>query len=204
MRRSKLWMLLISLGIFFLSVFGVTMAVYNHSMQLDNKFDAADAKVYINEKFDAYDQWIPGEEKEKRVWFGNDGDVDTVLRVKFSPELKLNDGTPVTDQAVLDSFKLNFSSGFSDDWTEGDDGWYYYNRVLKSSEKTDCTLESVTVSNLIGNDGRGSNTDYSSAVFTVNVESEMIQALQAEDIAAEKGWTMIPEVSEGSVSWMAI
>lgn len=201
MRRSKFWMLPVFLGILSLSIFGVTMAVYDHWMKIDNEFDTADAKVYIDEKFDPDDKWVPGEEKEKKVWFGNDGDVDTVLRVKFSPELKLKDGTPVTDQEVLDSFSLNFSSGFSGDWTAGDDGWYYYNKVLRSAEKTDCTLESVKVSDLIGSDVRGSNTDYSAAVFTVNVESEMIQALQAADIAEEKGWAMTPTVSDGSVSW---
>ena len=194
-------MLPVFLGILSLLIFGAAMAVYNHSLKLDNEFNTADARVYIDERFDPNDKWVPGEEKEKQVWFGNDGDVDAVLRVKFSPELKLKDGEPVTDRVVLDSFKLNFSSGFSGDWTVGNDGWYYYNKVLRSSERTDCTLESVTVSNLIGNDGHNVRIDYSSAVFTVNVDGEMIQALQAENIAAEKGWGMSPVISGESVGW---
>lgn len=167
-------------------------AYYFHSQSMDNEFDVSKPKVYMNEKFDPTDKWVPGEEKEKEVKFGNEGSMDCYLRAKFTPKLTLADGTEVTDSDVLSGFVLNFASDFSNKWTLGSDGWYYYKELLPQGAKTPLTLESVTISSDIGNDVHGIKTDYSGSTFSVDIDAEFIQSENAKDAASENGWVIDP------------
>ena len=182
---------------------GVSLAYYYASSDIDNPFETTEAKVYMDENFDPSDQWVPGEEKQKEVQLGNEGEMDTVLRIRFSPELKLSDGTKVTDEDVLSGFVLNFAEGFGQNWVKGNDGWYYFKKVLKAGETTDTTLKSVTMSDAVGSDVRGAQKDYIGSVFEVNVESQMVQASAAKEAAASQNWGMIPEVSGSAVQWVS-
>lgn len=167
-------------------------AYYFQTHSMDNKLDTAKPKVYMNEKFDPTDKWVPGEEKEKEVKFGNEGSMDCYLRAQFTPKLTLKDGTEITDADIPDGFVLNFASGFSNEWTSGSDGWYYYKELLPQGAKTPLTLESVTISSDIGNDVHGIEIDYSGATFSVDIDSEFIQSENASDAAAENRWAIDP------------
>ncbi len=182
---------------------GVSLAYYYASSDIPNRFETAEAKVYMSEKFDPSDKWVPGEEKQKEASFGNSGDTDAVIRIRFDKTLRLSDGTEVSDQDILESFTLNFDDGFSSSWVRGSDGWYYGRNVLKQGEMTDVTLRSVTVSSLLSNDVHGVKTDYSSAVFSVDVKGELIQASLAKEAAEAQGWGMIPQISGSTVGWSA-
>lgn len=176
-----------------LSVLAAVFAFYFKSQTFDNEFTVAEPKVYLGEKFDPTDKWVPGEEKQKEVSFGNTGSMDCYLRAKFTPALTLADGTEVTD--IPDDFELNFASdfaGIAGKWTDGGDGWYYYKTVLGAGEKTPVTLESVSISDKIGNDVHGMQTDYSGSTFSVKIDSEFIQASQAGDSSLSSGWAVKP------------
>lgn len=200
-KNRKLLLLILAAAVAVLAT-GVSLAYYQASMDTDNPFETTEAKVYMDETFDASDGWVPGEEKQKEVRLGNDGTMDTVLRIRFSPELELADGTKVTDQDVLSGFALNFTDSFSENWVKGTDGWYYFKKVLGAGEQTDPTLKSVTMSDAVGNDVHGKRTDYTGAVLKVNVESQMVQASAAGSAAQVQNWGMIPEVSGSTVQWV--
>ena len=196
MKRNK--KVLLITGMLTLLVIGSTFAYFQKSESIDNKFKSAEAKVYLNEKFDPNDEWVPGEEKQKEVRFGNEGKIAAVLRVKFTPVLKLEDGTE--DSEAAKGFQLNFTDGFSQNWTEKD-GWYYYNKVLSPEGLTDITLKSVTISDAIGNDEHGILTDYSGASYDVKIEGELLQASLATEAADYMKWGMIPMVTGTTVTW---
>lgn len=198
MRIKKNKKLLLLLGMLVLLVFGSTLAYFQKSENIDNKFQSAEAKIYINEKFDPNDRWVPGEEKQKEVQFGNEGKIDTVLRVKFTPVLKLEDGTE--DEIAAKDFALNFASDFNTSW-EKHGGWYYYKKVLKSSQMTDITLKSVTISDKIGNDEHGISTDYTGAFYDVKIEGELLQASLATEAAKYMKWDVTPQISDQQVNW---
>ena len=122
MKKKKSKKILLIFGLLSLLVIGGTMAYFQKSESIDNKFKSAEAKVYLNEKFDPNDEWVPGEEKQKEVRFGNEGKIAAVLRVKLTPVLKLKDGTE--DSEAAKGFQLNFVDDFTQNWTEKD-GWYY-------------------------------------------------------------------------------
>lgn len=196
MKKKKKYLLLC--GMLALLIFGVTQAYFRKSVSVDNEFQSAEAKIYLNEKFAPNDEWVPGEEKQKEVRFGNEGEIDAVLRVRFTPSLTLKDGTVDTEAAK--DFQLNFATDFQQHWTLKD-GWYYYNKVLKSDDLTDITLKSVTISDQIGNDEHGILTDYSEASYDVKIEGELLQASLAAEAAAYMQWGLTPTVTGETVIW---
>lgn len=196
MKRNK--KVLLIMGMLTLLVIGSTFAYFQKTESIDNKFKSAEAKVNITEKFNPKDQWVPGEEKQKEVRFGNEGKIAAVLRAKFTPVLKLEDGTE--DSEAAKGFQLNFTDDFFQNWTEKD-GWYYYNKVLSPEELTDITLKSVTISDAIGNDEHGIVTDYSGASYDVKIEGELLQASLATEAANYMKWGMIPTVTGTTVTW---
>lgn len=196
MKRNK--KVLLIMGMLTLLVIGSTFAYFQKTESIDNKFKSAEAKVNITEKFNPKDQWVPGEEKQKEVRFGNEGKIAAVLRAKFTPVLKLEDGTE--DSEAAKGFQLNFTDDFFRNWTEKD-GWYYYNKVLSPEELTDITLKSVTISDAIGNDEHGILTDYSGASYDVKIEGELLQASLATEAADYMKWGMIPMVTGTTVTW---
>lgn len=200
--EKKLVLLLLVICLILQVVVGVNAYYYN-STHLDNPFELTKPEVYLSEKFDETDKWVPGEEKQKEVSFGNSGTMDALLRVKFTPTLKTKDGKSMP----IDGCTLNFAAGFdgsTGQWVESHEGtetWYYYKSVLKAGEKTPTTLKSVTISDLFSNDVHGIKTDYSGATFTVEVDAQFIQASHADAGAVDNNWGKTPTVSGSSVSW---
>lgn len=195
MKSKKIWMIL---GMLTLLILGSTFAYFQKSESIDNRFKSAEAKIYLNEKFNPNDRWVPGEEKQKEVRFGNDGKIDSLLRVRFTPILKTKDGKE--DEEAAKDFKLNFADDFSQNFTKKGE-WYYYNKVLSPDQMTDITLKSVTISDEIGNDEHGIAKDYSQALYDVKIEGELIQASLASEAASSMGWGLTPTVTNKQVSW---
>lgn len=166
-----------------------TYAYFHMISSINNKFQVSEAKVYINEKFNPNDNWLPGEEKQKEVRFGNDGKIAAVLRVKFTT-------------TAPSEVRLNFADGFSNEWEKHGD-WYYYRQVLNPSQLTNITLKSVTISDDIGNDEHKISTDYSGVIFDVKVDSELLQASLSKEIAEQHHWDVIPTVTGTQVQWKA-
>lgn len=199
MKKQQNKKVMLILGMLTLLVVGIIFAFFQKSESIDNKFQTAEAKINLTEKFDPNDRWVPGEEKQKEVRFGNEGTVASVLRVKFTPVLKLENGTEDTE--ATKEFKLNFAENFQENWTDGGDGWYYYNKILAPDQMTDITLKSVTISDQIGNDEHGIETDYSGASYDVKIEGELLQASLASEAAEYMKWGLIPSVTKDVVTW---
>lgn len=190
--------ILMILGLLALLILGMTLAYFQKSESIDNKFQSAEAKIYLNEKFDPNDRWVPGEEKQKEVRFGNDGKIDAVLRVRFIPVLKLKNGTE--DEVAAKEFKLNFADDFNANWEKHGE-WYYYKKVFASKQLTEITLKSVTISDSIGNDEHGIAADYSDATYDVKIEGELLQASFASEAAEYMKWELVPQINGQEVNW---
>lgn len=195
--KNKRRMILI-LGVLIPLVIGSTLAYFSKTVEMDNQFQSSEAKVYLNEKFDPKDRWVPGEEKQKEVRFGNDGQISAVLRVRFTSVLTRSDGSE--DAEAAKNFKLNFSENFKKNWVQSGE-WYYYNKVLSAGDLTNITLQSVTISDQIGNDEHGIQPDYSNASYDVKIDGELLQASLASEAAVQLNWGEIPTVTGDSVTW---
>ena len=86
---------------------------------------------------------------------------------------------------------------------QGDETYYYYEKVLKAGESTQHVLESVKFSTDLSNDGH-LNSDYSNTQINLTITGETVLA-DAEAVAEQ--WTETPQVqavideTSGSVTW---
>lgn len=200
--KKKSNKILLFAALCFVLVITCVYAYFSSTLPVTNLFSTGKANIYLDETFDVDDKWVPGEEKQKEVTFGNNGDVDVVIRAKFKPEITLKDGTKVADINILNGFTLNYASSFASEWEKHDDGWYYYKKVLKPNEKTSQTLVSVTISKNISNDIHGNEADYSGAGMDVDIECEAIQTNVSKDSSDLQGWNVYPVISGMEVSWI--
>ena len=187
-----------------------TFAYYQSEVQIKNPFRTGEPRIHLSEKFNEADNWVPGEEKEKKVWFENKGTMDLLLRFKI--EVTLRDAEDkVVKIAVSKEDKnvyvtangnefctLNWFDENMKNWSYKQDGFYYYNQIFKANAKTLPVLKSVTFSKGLSNDVHGIRTDYSQYKLQVKVTGETIQVNQE---AASTLWQRSYTLSNNQITW---
>ena len=118
---------------------------------------------------------MPGMTVTKIAEIKNTGASDAWVRVKVEKNIKLQgEGTPDT---ALVELNLNLT-----DWTLGEDGYLYYNKVLKPGEVTEPLFTAVTFNVTMGN-------EYQNATATVDVVAQAVQTANNGDTVMDaKGW----------------
>ena len=118
---------------------------------------------------------MPGMTVTKIAEIKNTGASDAWIRVLVTKKIQLaGDGTPNT---ALVELNLNLT-----DWTQGTDGYLYYNKALTPGEVTAPLFTTVTFNATMGN-------EYQNAVATVTVLAQAVQtANNGETVMAAKGW----------------
>lgn len=118
---------------------------------------------------------MPGMTVTKIAEIKNTGASDAWVRVKVEKNIKLQgEGTPDT---ALVELNLNLT-----DWTQGKDGYLYYNKVLKPGEVTEPLFTAVTFNVTMGN-------EYQNATATVDVAAHAVQTANNGDTVMDaKGW----------------
>ena len=88
---------------------------------------------------------MPGDVVDKIVSVTNDGDNPIWVRIKLDRSIILAGEAADVDFNVL-GLDLN-----DEDWTEGTDGWFYYNEILVPGETTENLFTQVTFPTSLGN-----------------------------------------------------
>lgn len=111
---------------------------------------------------------LPNMEITKKVYVENTGDVDMYVRIALDKKIE-----SLSDPAA----KLNFKHITLDinetDWTE-QDGYYYYNRVLKPGEATEPLFTTVSFGASLGN-------EYMNARVQIDVDAQAVQSKNNTD-----------------------
>ena len=94
---------------------------------------------------EGFDLVMPGDVVDKIVSVTNDGDNPIWVRVRLDRSLILANEAADIDFNVL-GLDLN-----EEDWTEGEDGWFYYNEILEPDETTENLFTQVTFPTSLGN-----------------------------------------------------
>lgn len=143
MKKIKIRSLLFLLGFFVLFSVGGTIAYYYQSVALPNEFQTLIYNVDISEEYN--DTW-----GTKKVYITNSDSSNTpvVLRininetwnkVEYGADVKLSNtinGTNVVDK--------DWTSTFTNDFIDGQDGWFYYKKLLSPNE-TIQILDSISL-----------------------------------------------------------
>lgn len=201
-KKSKNILLLFALAL--LAIVGATAAYYTSQKAFDNELSVKAPGVAVLEKFNPADHWVPGEEKTKEVWFTNTGQMDMLLR--FRVEIEWENSMPNGAKAAKDVVRLNhdvaskFETNF-DSFKEGDETYYYYNKVLKPGESTTHVLDSVIFHSDISNDSHG--IDYSGSQVNITIIGETVLAATNDKGFAEAAgeWDKTAKVTGSEVTW---
>ena len=163
---------IILFAVLIIAVTASTIAyVFTVTNPIKNKFEASVPGVEIVEEFD--------KEVKKNVNLKNTGDVDEYMRMCVVVNWKNSDGDVLGKAVLPTEYTVTYNV---DDWTLGEDGYWYYNTAVSAGSST---------SNLIGSDGIKLSVDGLAEqpdgyYFSVDLVAQCIQA--HPDSAVLEAW----------------
>ncbi|MGU8456276.1 BsaA family SipW-dependent biofilm matrix protein [Clostridium perfringens] len=205
--KNNLWAVL---GLSVMFVIGTTLAIWYQSIQHTNHLGADTIKADVIENYTPSE---PDGTVTKKVSFKNSGSTDVFVRVAYvetwekedqnNEKVILNNKLNETDIATK-----NWTNDFYTDWSDGGDGWLYYNYILKAGESTQEILNSVTFPDY----AQAEYKNYGDAEYSLYFKVEMLQAstgdatLNRDEVNTEASQTVfgkLPFVNYNSntVTW---
>ena len=182
-------LLLLSVMVICVAIAAVgTLAFFNTEAVAHNVITTGGVEIAVQEwadegktqPFKDLSDIMPSMTVTKIAEIRNTGASAAWVRVKLTPAIEL------ADAVLPDGFTVN--TGLvkpdvnTDDWTEGEDGYFYYKEALKPGETTAPVLNSVTFDVAMGN-------EYQGATATVDIVAQAVQKDNNGDSAlTAKGW----------------
>lgn len=134
---------------------------------------------------------MPGTAVSKIVTVKNTGEAAAYIRVWVNTAIS-EPGDPITNPLIknlpltitvdgeeVDVLTLDYNT---EDWTQGEDGYWYYNEVLKAGDTTEALFENVSFHKQMGN-------VYQNSKALVDVTAQATQVANNGESAVEaKGW----------------
>lgn len=170
---------------------GGTGAVIQHRLAVKNTLKTPTVEVSIDDIVGKTD----GSKKQKEVSFKNQGTADVFIRVAYAEKWENEnellssqnpDGYDVAkkfnDSQIENSMEEMFPG---DEWTLGNDGWYYYRHVLKAAndgdtDQTKPLLTAVDFSNISSQE-----SEYNGADYELHFQVEAVQASDNYELNVE-------------------
>ena len=160
------------------------------NIELVEKTKGDDGKLVDFPK-DGIEGVMPGTSVSKIVTVKNTGEADAYIRVWVNTAIS-EPGDPITNPLIknlpltitvdgeeVDVLTLDYNT---EDWTQGEDGYWYYNKALKVGESTEALFENVAFHKLMGN-------VYQNSKALVDVTAQATQVANNGESAVEaKGW----------------
>jgi len=168
-------------------IVGYTGAYYYNSVVLPNEFKSNTINVTIEENFD-------GEFGTKEVSFVNkestttEYNTDVYLRINYNEYWLDDDGNYLNNLVDGENaVEKTWTDDFKNYFVDGEDGWFYYTKVLKAGESVK-VLESIILLNE-SYDGMHYNLDFN------------FEAIQADSATASKVWGKTVTTSDDTLTW---
>lgn len=121
---------------------------------------------------------MPGQSITKIVTVKNE-DADAYVRAQFHITVLDADG----DKISPDNLDKAIVIECSEDWEQGEDGWYYYSQPLEVGQVTPPLFSEVVF------DGPNMTNEYQNCTVTVDVIAQAVQAANNGESAMDaKGW----------------
>lgn len=180
-----------------------TLAYFNAEDTAHNVISSGSVKIELVEKTKGDDGNLvdfpedgilgvmPGTAVSKIVTVKNTGESAAYIRVWVDSAIS-EQGDPITNPLIknlpmtitvdgeeVDVLTMDYNT---EDWTKGEDGYWYYNKALKVGESTEALFENVAFHKLMGN-------VYQNSKALVNVSAQATQVANNGESAVEaKGW----------------
>ena len=175
-----------------LFVIGGTLAYYYNEVTIPNRFKAMTYNVQIREEFN--NDW-----GNKKVFFTNLEETNTpvVIRINYNEQWKNNNGNILNNKINgTNPVDKVWTNTFTNDFVLGNDGWYYYKKVLKPQTEIQ-VLESATLNTIVVN-GASNKFDYLEGEYHLDFNFE---AIQATPEAVSDIWNRTITINGDNVTW---
>ena len=163
------------------------------NIELVEKTKGDDGKLVDFPK-DGIEGVMPGTSVSKIVTVKNTGEADAYIRVWVNTAIS-EPGDPITNPLIknlpltievegetVELIEINYNT---EKWTQGEDGYWYYNRAVKTGETTEPLFTTVEFHKLMGN-------AYQNSVTRVDVSAQAVQSANNGTSAMDAaGW---PEI----------
>lgn len=157
----------------------ISLAYFYSEETAENKITMGNITIELNDLTDDGETFptdgltgiLPGDQVTKIVNVKNVGSHAAWIRVQLVPSF---DDTELDEDAVTLTLNL-------EDWTKGEDNWYYYNEALSPEDTTENLLSKVVFPTTLDN-------DYAGALFTVDVVAQGIQQANNGTSALTATW----------------
>lgn len=107
---------------------GGTLAGWRTSSTVTNHISTATVQGIVEEKYEQGQTITPGQTVEKCVWVKNTGTASSLVRAKVV--IDWDDETA----ADMDATDCVFPAYNTADWTQGEDGYWYYNDIVEPNQ----------------------------------------------------------------------
>lgn len=209
---SKITTGLVALALVVAVVGAGTMMWFVGGDSVQNAMALGRQSVIVTETFKPVDQVYPGDSVTKEVNFTNEGDMQSLFRVKYDEYWTAADGNTLSNtfwdaasSSVLDAMIKNWNAanGFANTslWIDGGDGYYYYSKVINPGETTDPVLDSLKLNeNLLAS---SMMIDYTKAQYNLSFSVDSIAA-SANDTSIKGhfgSYVSATVAADGSVTW---
>lgn len=207
--RKKRKILLFLSGCLSLLLIASTFAFWTGKINHTNELKADNINAKIEETFEPSK---PVGLVTKEVAFKNASSNASFLRISYAETWEKTEGdnkTLLNNQLNgKDVATKNWQNGFGENselWTDGGDGWYYYNQVLEPGAETKNILEAVSFPEY-----SGAYQDYKDADYQLYFRMELLQVsdsqstLNSDEVNKKASQTVFGKeatVSDTTVKW---
>lgn len=122
---------------------------------------------------------MPSTQVDKIVTVKNTGGNDAYVRVSLDTVITASDGSSLDTEYI----KLDYNIT---DWTKGQDGYYYYNKVLAPDEETKPVITKVSFDKDMGNLYAGSTIEVIAGAHAVQAANNGTGVMEAQGWPAAK------------------
>ena len=186
-KKQKL--LLIGIATLIMVMIGSTSAFFVTSSRAHNVITTSGVSIELIENtnqsgvdgrpipFTNIDNARPGEEYSKIPQVKNTDDGDAWIRIAVKKVAEKSDGTmvDVADNLMLTNYNTR-------NWLDGNDGYYYYYRALKSGETTEPLFTNVKLADNL-------NSEIKASKYHLSLQAEAVQtANNGNSVYEAEGW----------------
>lgn len=170
---------------------GGTGAVIQHRLAVKNTLKTPTVEVSIDDIVGK----IEGSKKQKVVSFENQGTADVFIRVAYAEQWEKenellssqnSDGHDVAKKFKDTQLKNSMENMFpEDEWTLGNDGWYYYRYVLEAANDSDTDQTKPLLTAVDFSNVSSQESEYNGADYELHFQVEAVQASDNYELNVE-------------------
>lgn len=181
--KGKLTLIAVAAACCALAV-GGTLAYFNAEEKAHNVITSGGVEIELNEwadldktlPFQDVEGVVPGASVTKVVEVENAGASPAWIRVSAEKAAELAGGAA----GAADVMSMDYNTAA---WTDGGDGWWYYDQILPAGELTEPLFTTVSF------DGPGMGNEYQGSQFAIDVLAQAVQSDNNSDSAlTASGW----------------